>query len=312
MTCFYTALEHEALLHITGPEALTFLQGQVTCDTRKLSPDRALPGVYCTVQGRVVCDFMLAGLGTDHFAMRMRRAIRADSAALLNKYIIFSRAELEAQRDDWQVLACWGSGASSVMSEIFGAVPDARYGARCGDGFTVLQMDDAGEQFECYLDSASRPELLAGLQSSTEAGTEASWCALQIGSGIARIESATAGEFIPQMLNYDITGHISFNKGCYTGQEVVARMHYRGKPKRRLYAASISATDLAPVAGTPLYRAGAEQAVGNIVNSVLCAENQIVALITATRESVTDALHLESQDGPLLKVGSLPYSIPEK
>ena len=77
MSCYYTMLGREALLHIQGPDARTFLQGQVTCDTRKLSASAALPGSYCTVQGRVVCDFLLCALAEDHLVLRMRREIRA-------------------------------------------------------------------------------------------------------------------------------------------------------------------------------------------------------------------------------------------
>ena len=92
MTCYYANLDHEALLHVQGPDALSFLQGQVTCDTRSLRADLALPGACCTVQGRVVFDFLLGQLEADHLVLRMRRDILASSAALLAKYIVFSKA----------------------------------------------------------------------------------------------------------------------------------------------------------------------------------------------------------------------------
>ena len=82
MTCYYANLDHEALLHVQGPDALSFLQGQVTCDTRSLRADLALPGACCTVQGRVVFDFLLGQLEADHLVLRMRRDILASSAAL--------------------------------------------------------------------------------------------------------------------------------------------------------------------------------------------------------------------------------------
>ena len=93
MTCHNTNLDHEALLHITGPDALSFLQGQLSCDTRTLSPERALPGVYCTVQGRVICDFLLCQLADAHFGLRMRREIRGAAAALLGASRPGSRLE---------------------------------------------------------------------------------------------------------------------------------------------------------------------------------------------------------------------------
>ena len=307
MICQYTPLEQEALLHIAGPDSLTFLQGQTTCDTRNLDSSHALPGVYCTPKGRVVCDFLLSQLGEEHYALRLRRDIRAGSAATFGKYIIFSKAELDAGRDDWQVLACWGEDAGRALSDIFGATPAERFGASCGDGFVVVQLDEDGRQFECYLDSANKPELLAQMGEIMQQSTEEQWQALQIGSGIGRIEAATVEAFIPQMLNYDLTGHISFTKGCYTGQEVVARLHYLGKPKRRMYLAELSGSE-PPTAGTPLFSSDTGQSVGNVVNSAV-ADGQLIGLVVATADGVENGLHLGAVEGPALTIGELPYSL---
>ena len=307
MNCQYAPLEEEALLHIAGPDSLTFLQGQTTCDTRSVDPGHAIPGAYCTPQGRVVCDFLLSQLAEDHYVMRMRRDIRAGSAITFGKYIIFSKAELDAERDDWQVLACWGPDAAGALNDLFGAVPAERFGAIGGDGFVLVQMDDNSQHFECYLETAKNPQRLAQMDEIMHLAPPAAWQALQINAGIGRIEAATTGEFIPQMLNYDLTGHINFTKGCYTGQEVVARLHYRGKPKRRMYQAELPGIETV-TAGTPLYSSGTQQSVGNIVNSALTDERQL-GLIVATATGVENGLHLEAEDGPALKVGELPYSV---
>ncbi|RLA57108.1 MAG: hypothetical protein DRQ98_00360 [Gammaproteobacteria bacterium] len=307
MTCQYSLLQQEALLHIEGPDSLTFLQGQTTCDTRNLDPERALTGIYCTPQGRVVCDFLLSQLAEDHYALRMRRNIRASSSATFGKYIIFSKAELDDQRDDWQVVACWGPGAAPALCEIFGIAPTASFGACAGDDFVLVQVDEGGQQFECYLDSKTNPQRLTQIGELMQPSTETEWQALQIASGIGRIETATVEEFIPQMLNYDLTGHISFNKGCYTGQEVVARLHYRGKPKRRMYLAELPGTEPA-VAGTPLFSTGTEQSVGNVVNSVL-TDGKVAGLVVATASGLENGLYLGAKDGLVLSIGELPYSL---
>jgi folate-binding protein YgfZ len=307
LTCQFAALEQESLLHIAGPDSLVFLQGQTTCDTREVNPQHALPGAFCTPQGRVVCDFLLSQLSEEHFALRLRRDIRALSSATFGKYIIFSKAELDAERDDWQLLACWGADAAGTLADIFGAVPAQRYGAHAGEGFVLVQLDDAGQQFECYLDSSSHPQWSARIAQSMQAATPDQWQALQIAAGIGRIETATVEEFIPQMLNYDLTDHISFNKGCYTGQEVVARLHYRGKPKRRMYLAQLPGSE--PIAaGTALFTDGSEQSVGNVVNCALNGD-VLTALVVATVGGVENGLHLDSPDGPTLIIGDLPYSL---
>ena len=315
LTCHYAKLDQEALLHLQGPDALTFLQGQVTCDTRKLSPAVALPGACCTVQGRVVADFLLCTPVEDHLVLRLRRDIRATLADVLAKYIVFSKATLDSGREDWQVLACWGPGAPAALREIFGALPREQYGVCSGDGYTLIQIDEAGLQFECYLQQGEVVRLQPQLEQLMEADTESNWQSLQIANGIARIEAGTTGEFIPQMLNYDVTGHISFNKGCYTGQEVVARMHYRGKPKRRLYLANIRGSDLpprSPVAGDSLFGGGSDQPAGNIINRASAQDAGVDLLVTSTTKGIDAGLHLIDSEGPSLSTTPVPYPIPER
>ncbi|MBP6683761.1 MAG: folate-binding protein YgfZ [Halioglobus sp.] len=316
MSCYYTTLGREALLHIQGPDARTFLQGQVTCDTRKLSASAALPGSYCTAQGRVVCDFLLCALAEDHLILRMRREIRAHSAAVLARYIVFSKAQLQAEREDWQVVACWGADAAGTLQQLFGAIPSTRYGASRGQGFCIVQLDKEGSQFECYLEQTSAAALARRLEQAVQAGAEQQWQALQIASGIARIEAGTSDQFVPQMLNYDVTGHISFNKGCYTGQEVVARLHYKGTPKRRLYLAGIARADITGqpqvTAGDPLFCSNNSQAVGNVINCVATPEGALQLLVTSTRDGIEAGLRLFATDGPLLQTAPVPYPIAEK
>ncbi len=307
MSSQYTILAQESLLHIVGPDSLTFLQGQTTCDTRSVDSGHAIPGAYCTPKGRVVCDFLLCQIGEQHFALRMRKDILETSAATFGKYIIFSRAELDSSNQDWQLYGCWGSDAKAILQTTLGIAaadnePDQRYNCASGDGYVLVQVDECGEQFECYINIGSHPALARQLTSSMSAGDTDNWLALQIEQGVARIEAATVEEFIPQMLNYDMTGHISFNKGCYTGQEVVARLHYRGKPKRRLYLAKLAGTE-PPPAGTLLYSVNDSQNTGSVANSATI-NGQIIALVVATVEGINSGLHLGAHDGPAFHIDS--------
>jgi tRNA-modifying protein YgfZ len=307
VNCQYAHLDHEALLHIIGPDTLKFLQGQTTCDTRKVKPDHAVPGAFCTPQGRVVCDFLLSELSQDHFALRMRRDIRASSSAAFGKYIIFSKAKLDDTREDWTPYAVWGPEAANALGEIFAGVPTERFGTTSGDGFVLVQMDEQGQQYECYLHEPSSATRLARMDEVMQPGSESEWQVLQITNGIARIETGTVEDFVPQVLNYDLTGHISFNKGCYTGQEVVARLHYLGKPKRRTYVAELPFETSCP-AGTSVYDAVSGQNVGTIVNGCT-AQGKTHALLAATASGVANGLCLASRDGPLLTLGELPYTL---
>jgi folate-binding protein YgfZ len=303
----YALLEQEALLHLSGPDSLQFLQGQVTCDTRQVNVGNARPGAYCTPQGRVVCDFLLCQPGEQHFALRMRRDLIPTSAEVFGKYIIFSKAELDAGNDDWEIFGCWGHTVAEPLRDLFGELPNIRYGAVRGDGFCVVQTDDQGQRYECYLQRSRQPDRAGQLRSSLEAASEAAWQLIDIDNGIARLQAATSGEFVPQMLNYDLTGHVSFSKGCYTGQEVVARLHYRGTPKRRLYRVELPRNTRARP-GEPLFGNG-EQSVGNLVNRSERGEQAPRGLAVATVAALDDGLHLQSADGPALEILDLPYDL---
>jgi tRNA-modifying protein YgfZ len=307
LNCNYVLLEQEALLHIVGPDTLKFLQGQTTCDTRKVDPAHATPGAFCTPQGRVVCDFLLCELAPEHFALRMRRDIRDNSAAVFSKYIIFSKAKLDATREDWLPLGIWGAEAANAVAEIFGESPQERFGAYSTSDSLVVQMDEHGQQFECFLQQATSQNYLARMETLMNNGSSAQWQAEQITSGIARIEAATIGEFVPQLLNYDHTGHISFKKGCYTGQEVVARLHYLGKSKRRAYAAELPAQTECPP-GTALYDAVSSQSIGNVINSCTFSDRTLL-LVTATATGVDNGPLLGATDGPALTMLELPYTV---
>jgi folate-binding protein YgfZ len=307
VNCHYAPLPHEAVLHITGPETLKFLQGQVTCDTRKIDAEHALPGAYCTPQGRVVCDFLLFKAGDEHYGLRMRRDVRAAASAVFGKYIIFSKARLDAERDDLIAVAVWGEGARSALADVFGQAPSERFGVSHADDAIVVQTDEHGLQFECFLHSAGVEARLQQMARQMHSATAAQWQARQIADGIARIESPTFGEFVPQILNYDLTGHISFNKGCYTGQEVVARLHYRGKPKRRTYHASLSPVEDC-AAGAPVFDAVEGQNVGNVVNYCVTADGAF-ALVAATADGAEHGLRLGAADGTPITLGVLPYMV---
>ena len=302
MNCFYTRLEQDSLLHITGPDTLKFLQGQTTCDTRIIDRDHGLLGIFCTPQGRVVCDFLLSELGVDHYALRMRHDVQSSSSAAFGKYIIFSKAQLDDTREDWKPYAVWGSDAAPTLTKLFGQLTTEPFGTVRGDGFVIVQTDHSGEQFECYLhDSYQRERLDKMMQLSNEA----EWQALQMNNGVVRIEAATAGEFVPQTLNYDLTGHISFKKGCYTGQEVVARLHYLGKPKRRTGLAQLSAASNCAI-GMTVYDAASDRNVGSIVNCCV-VEGQTTVLVAATKDGLANGLRVGAADGPLLIPRELPY-----
>ncbi len=307
MSAFYSELENEGLLHIEGPDTLQFLQGQTTCDTRKLSATQAMPGAYCNPQGRMVCDFLLAQVGDEHVVLRMRKDILDTAAGVLGKYIAFSKAELEAGREDWAVFACWGEDSTMELSSLLGLLPSEQYEAMIIDGCAVVCTDAELPSYELYVDLSRRPELPDTLPMGMDEAEESDFRALQLRQGIARVESATTGEFLPQLFNYDLTDHVSFTKGCYTGQEIVARLHYRGKPKQRAYLLELQGSQALP-AGSKLFTPGQEKSTGIVLNSAV--EGDITLCLAAvSANGIAGGLRLED-DGAELTPLELPYSLP--
>jgi folate-binding protein YgfZ len=240
----------------------------------------------------------------------MRRDIRPNSAAVFGKYIIFSKAELAPDRDDWQALAIWGDNAAAILAGLVPGIPAKQYDAATAEGLAVVQLDEDGTAFECYVEAATARQFRSAVEENAGVASENDWQAGQIQAGVARIESSTVEEFVPQIINYDLTGHVNFTKGCYTGQEVVARLHYRGTPKRRTYLASI-AVEAPPAAGTPVFGEGGEQSIGTIVNSAQGPDG-VIALVAATTGAAAGTLHVGSIDGPAFTVEAPPYSLEKK
>jgi folate-binding protein YgfZ len=299
----YAFLPNDDLLLIEGPAGLEFLQGQVTCDTSRVSPRQAALGAYCTPQGRVVCDFLLCQPEEQLLALRMRRDIVASSAETLGRYIIFSRATIRPAGEPWTVAGVWGDAAANLVARLVGATPDGPLGCVSRDQLTAVQLDGDGARFELYAAPGARSRLEQALPAGAAAADSGAWDRLQIESGIARLEAPLQLELVPQMLNYDLTGHISFRKGCYTGQEVIARLHYRGTPKRRLFIAT--AAGPAPAVATPVCTQDPAKPVGQVINSVDLPGGGCEMLAVIATAAAASRLRLGDASGAALEVKPL-------
>lgn len=305
MNTFYTALQQQGVLLIEGPDSDTFLQGQTTCDLNQLNRELSITGAYCNPQGRMVTEFRLLACGEDARLLRMHRGLCENSAAVFGKYIVFSKAEIFDASENWRLFALWGDGATGLLAAGSGKkdrVVEAH-------GAFWVQVDDAGLRFEAFIPTGDAAELEAWLAQSSQPGFEAQWRLADINAGLGHLQPETLEMFIPQMLNYQLTGQVSFSKGCYTGQEVVARMHYRGKLKRPMYLASVESQE-APFAGEPLFRPGSEQSVGNVVNAAADDSAYRLLAVVAT-DAIDHGIHLGSTNGPRLEFHELPYSLIE-
>jgi folate-binding protein YgfZ len=250
-------LSHLGLIKAAGPDAEKFLQSQLTCDLREVDEDNTRLGAYCNPQGRILACFRLLKW-QNNFYLVMPEEIIAPTLTVLKKYAVFSKVIISDASSDFAILGCIGvlpplkkralsqSETGVIEEQFIYSVPPTKTEAR----YEIIVLREA------------LPSLYAELV--TEPQNRSYWDYLDINAGLPCIYKETIACFTPQQINYPALGGVSFQKGCYPGQEIVARMHYLGKIKQHLYHATLAAAGVVPLPGIELCDA-AGQVVGNIV-----------------------------------------------
>lgn len=278
---FVTLLPQLGVLGVEGSDACRFLQGQLSCDLDSVSLAAGRRGVHCTPKGRAIASFILAQQSAQHYACLLPYSTLPALKQSLAKYIVFSKAQLLDLTQAWLVFGLAGAAARDfIQHHGDGILPG---GSLCQTSFNTghcMQLEGSGPR---YLVRLPRREAASFWQESTRqlaVADSAAWDLLDIRQGIGNIVASTSEMFIPQMLNFDRLNAISFRKGCYTGQEVVARAHYRGAVKRRMrYFSGLAGT--APVAGSALAGEGTS---GTIVKALATADGHIEGLVVLAED----------------------------
>ncbi len=234
------ALDHMGVLRAHGPDTVRFLQGQLSHDISKLSPERSLLTGYHNPQGRAIALLRLVYAGADDVLAILPRELIPTVVSRLSKFVLRSKVKIVDASAEWTV--------SGHME------PPAHPAGTASALATTRAADAArGSTLTARVDSS--PRVLV-LQHSTAAGDRPRddrdvWHRLDIAAALPQVYASTSEEFVAQMLNLDVLDGIAFDKGCYTGQEVIARAHYRGKVKRRLQR-FVTAAPVSPGAGGQL------------------------------------------------------------
>ena len=215
---------------VTGPDAKAFLQGQVTCDVEKLSKNNALAGAICNLKGRVIADFLLVLDGED-CVLRTQSGMAGIIKNTLAKYAIFSKVELSTETRFTKVLGVMGDEDEAFLSKNIEKVPECSLSCHISAQAILVRIPGKDKRLEVWVHDEKRFEDW-GIDHDFDA--EESWNKKDILQGFIHISPQLSEEHTPQALNYDLSGIIDFSKGCYTGQEIIARMHYRGSAKKRL------------------------------------------------------------------------------
>lgn len=261
---YYCDLSHLGLLKLSGEDARSFLQGQVSNDVNALDEKTAHLSAYCSSKGRMLALFLAYMQGDDLFLQFDSSMIDA-VAKRLRMYVMRSKVTITDESSTWSRIGISGPDASSLVSNIVDTLPISVYGAApFNDGLMVQLPSMAGQQrYELLIPTEKAEAITNQIADYFEPIKKSQWDWLDIQAGIPEIYSETQQQFVPQMVNLDLLGGINFKKGCYTGQEIVARTHYLGTVKRRTYLANM-ATTTSPKAGDKVLN-GEQSEVGQIV-----------------------------------------------
>jgi len=266
--------ETDLVMTLAGADAIHFLQGQTTADFENTEPGAVRFAAFCNPKGRVIADVLAIVVSNDQVMLRGRQAVMTALATHLKPYLSFSKSTLSDSH--WRI-SCEKIGAQTSATE---RAARLQYDADALVRIDIPRSDDITESWR-----------VSGTAAHSQAAEPLALAEVDIMTARARVELETIGAYLPQDLNYDLNGTVSFTKGCYTGQEIVARLHYRGTPKRRLYRAVIDDTGGTVAPGSRLSNAS-NRAVGSVVNHASTRGAQ-QALIELTPEAASDSVLLE-------------------
>ncbi len=300
-------LTHLGLLEIAGADAVNFLQGQVTNDVQLLvSNNSAHFTGYCTPKGRLLALF-LAFAHYDHLHLQFNRTLLEPVMKRLKMYVMRSKVEIKDVSETIIKFGLNGPNAAEYLTLFFTQIPTQDYELVSLENGAILKLPTiAGHaRFQIFTDNINAPIIFNALKTNCQLVGKPCWDWLDIQSGIPDVLPKTQEQFVPQMLNLDLLNGINFKKGCYTGQEIVARTHYLGKVKRRTYLASIKSGN-APIEGDAVLD-NAHNEAGQIVR--VAPNNQ--AGFDALIELRIEAKHAGNLtwQGFAINIKPLPYAL---
>ena len=227
------ALDDWSLVTLAGPDTLTYLQGQVTADVTALHNDQHVLCAHCDAKGKMWSNLRLFPYA-EGFAYIERHNLRDTQLIELKKYAGFAKTTISAN-DDVLLIGAAGSGIRDLLIPIFTTLPDEAHPVVHHQYGTLLHFTLPTERFLLVLNAVGATTLCSQLEGQVQFSGSQQWLALDIESALPIIDSVNSAQFIPQATNLQALDGISFSKGCYTGQEMVARAKYRGANKRALY-----------------------------------------------------------------------------
>jgi folate-binding protein YgfZ len=317
---FVAPLRNLGLIGVRGEDAARFLHSQLTNDVEHLGAGDVRLAGFCTPKGRLQASFLMWRAADDSIMLQLPRAIQAPLQKRLAMFVMRAKAALRdatGEADHAAVLGVGGAAGGAALQALGLALPPAPYTCTHNAQGTLLRLADAlGAARWLWLTHADAAQAAwPALSTQLASGGQDAWQLAAIHAGIPQIEAGTQEQFVPQMINYELLGGVNFKKGCYPGQEIVARSQYLGTPKRRMVLARVAHQAPAQIAsGTELFAAADPgQPCGMVVNAApngeqgadLLVEIKLAVLGTEGARPV----FLGTPAGPALQFLPMPYAL---
>jgi folate-binding protein YgfZ len=308
---FIAPISELGLIAVHGEDAASFLHNQLTNDVEHLDAQHARLAGYCTPKGRLMASFLIWRNETTIF-LQLSRAIQPALQKRLQMFVLRAKAKLADAGEDAATtvtLGLGGAAAGGALTTWFSALPQTSYAKIDNEHGTLIRVADAfgAPRYQWITSNETAQSAWPQLASSLAKGGDDAWNLSEIHAGVPRIDAATQDQFVPQMVNFELLGGVNFKKGCYPGQEIVARSQYLGKLKRRTTLVSIA--DAAAKAGDEVFAASDPgQPAGMIVNAAPNGAGGVDALVELKLAAIEEAaVRLASPEGAPLTFLPMPY-----
>lgn len=306
-------LSHQGLISVDGEEASDFLQGQLTNDIRNVSEQHSQLSAYCTHKGRMLANFRIFKRG-ESFYLRLPLSQLETTLKRISMFVLMSKVIIKDSSLSLIKMGLSGPNAEQVLGDLLPAIPTEVDDTSQSNGLTIIKIAGPHPRYEIVGELDAVKIIWQQLDVHAAPVGAGCWESLDIQAGIPTIYPATSEAFVPQMTNMQVINGVSFKKGCYTGQEVVARMQYLGKLKRRMFRIHID-TDEPVQPADKLFAANSDtaQGTGQIVSAQPDPDGGYMALaVINIADTESGQLRLHNESGPAVTLQDLPYQIEEK
>jgi folate-binding protein YgfZ len=308
---FVAPITDLGLIALDGEESASFLHTQLTNDVEHLGLGEARLAGYCSPKGRLLASFLMWRSASTIF-LQLARDIQPAVQKRLAMFVLRAKTKLSDATElpgNAVMLGIGGSKADAVLHKWFDSLPAKPFAKLDHPLGTLIRVADVfgAPRYQWLMSAETAQTVAPELAAQLSVGASDAWQLTEIHAGIAHISKATQEQFVPQMINYELLGGVNFKKGCYPGQEIVARSQYLGKLKRRTTLVSIP--DLTAAAGMEVFAtADPEQPCGMIVNAAANGQGGIDALVEMKLAAIEAAsVRLGSAQGTALNFLAMPY-----